>query len=323
MSEPSAAAVRAAVAKLVPDATVNDVEPVEAGKNAVYAVSLDEREAILKVGTASPDRVRAEPEIMGVVRERTGIPVPAVLGASDDALERPWYLAERVPGRTTPDRPTDLPVAVLERLCVEAGRHLAELHDLDRFEGFGPLVPDEGDVRVADPDVGWPALLSRATAAKVEDLAERFDPLRDDLQAYADAVADDLAGRGPFASAFVHMDYRPANLVFTPEAATVTRGVLDWAGAAAAPPAYEVAHAEALLSDWPRLADAERTRLRKCFEAGYAEVRDLPAVPAAYRVDARLRLMKHLDVEVGDRDPAAVRDRADDHRRRLDAFGVP
>ncbi len=37
------------------------------------------------------------------------------------------------------------------------------------------------------------------------------------------------------------MDYRPANLVIDPDANCVTQAVLDWAGAAATPAAYELA----------------------------------------------------------------------------------
>jgi len=119
------------------------------------------------------------------------------------------------------------------------------------------------------------------------------------------------------------MDYRPANLVLAPAGSTVTRAVLDWAGAAAAPPAYEVAHAEALLSDWPHLDEGERARLRDRFRSGYGEGRAVPDVPDPYRVDAQLRLMKHLEIEVGERGEAVIRERVVHHERRLDALGAP
>jgi aminoglycoside phosphotransferase (APT) family kinase protein len=324
VTQPSPSDVRTAVADLLPDATVTDVSPIEAGKNAVYAVGLDGRETVLKVGTASPDRVRAEPAIVAFVGEHTAIPVPTVVGAADDGpLGHPCYLAERVPRRTVPDRPEDLSVSLLERICTEGGRHLAELHALDSFDGVGPLVTDDGDLHVADPDAEWPQLLSRAMAAKVDALGDRFEDRADALRGYAASVDEALAGAGPFASAFVHMDYRPANLVLAPAGSTVTRAVLDWAGAAAAPPAYEVAHAEALLSDWPHLDEGERARLRDRFRSGYGEGRAVPDVPDPYRVDAQLRLMKHLEIGVGERGDAVIRERVVHHERRLDALGAP
>lgn len=321
MSPPSRSDVRAAVAELRPDTTVTDVATVETGKNAVYAVSFADREAVLKVGTASPDRVRVEPAVMRFVRDRTAVPAPAVLRAADDVLEYPCCLFDRVPGRTVPDRPSDLGLDVLARLCEEAGRHLADIHGVDEFGTFGPLVPDDDGVRVADSGEDWPSLLGRAMSAKIAELGERFEQHRDALQAYADGVGDECRRAAPFDPVLVHMDYRPANLVFDPDASPVTRAVLDWAGAAAAPAAYEVAHADALLTEWPRFDNDEQAQLRERFRSGYASVGETLDIPDVYQVDARLRLMKHLETDVRDRD-VAIETRVDEHVRSLYALDV-
>jgi len=309
--------LRAAVRAIRPGGTVEAIERIAAGKNAVYAVSLADREAVLKVGTAAPDRVAAEPAILRFVRARTGLPVPEPLGVSDGALDAPCCLLERVPGRTFPDRPRGLDPELLGRLCEEAGRILAALHDAAAFDAVGPLVPD-GDGVAVDSGPSWPALLGRALEAKVDALDARFDDRRPALRAYAEAAPEAVAALAPFDPAPTHMDYRPANLVVAPEAPAATRAILDWGGAAAAPPAYELAHAEALLTAWPGVDADRRAALAERLRAGYG---DPPSVPDAYRVDARLRLAKHLAVEVEDEE-AALAARADDHRRALAELGA-
>lgn len=319
---PSEAAVRAALADLCPDTTVRDLATIEAGKNAVYAVTFADREAVLKVGTASPDRVRAEPAILRFVRDRTGVSVPAVLAASDEVLEHPCCLFERVAGRTVPDRPTDLSSDVLARLCEDGGRHLAALHEVDSFETVGPLVPGDDGVAVRESCEDWPSLLERAMTAKIEALGERFDRYEATLRDYVASAVDEHRRSASVDPVLVHMDYRPANLVFDPDEPFRTRAVLDWAGAAAAPAAYEIAHAEALLTDWPQLDATDRADLRARFRSGYASEGGVPEIPALYRVDARLRLMKHLDLAVDESDESARETRAAEHVRSLAALDV-
>lgn len=322
VSLPSEAAVRTALADLRPGATVRDLATIEAGKNAVYTVTFADREAVLKVGTASPDRVRTEPAILRFVRDRTGVPVPAVLAASDNVLEHPCCLFERASGRTVSDRPTDLSTDVLVRLCEDGGRHLAALHEIDSFETVGPLVPGDDGVAVRESCEDWPSLLRRAMTAKIEALGERFDCYEATLRDYVASTVDDHCRSASVDPVLVHMDYRPANLVFDPDEPFRTRAVLDWAGAAAAPAAYEIAHAEALLTDWPHLDAAERASLRARFRSGYDLGSGLSEIPSLYRVDARLRLMKHLGLEVDDSDESAREARAAEHVRSLAALDV-
>lgn len=318
----SPSGVRAIVAAVCPERTIRAVSEIEPGKNAIFAVNFGDGAAVLKVGTASPDRVRAEPAIVRFVRRRTDVPVPRVLGATEAAIDHPACLFERVPGRTVPDRPDDLPVSELGRICTDAGRNLAALHAVDEFAAVGPLVPDGDGVAVAAAGHDWPGLFRRGMAAKLEALDDRFDRYQDALRDYVDTTAAAAAESAGVDPVLVHMDYRPANLVLDDGERGRTRAVLDWAGAAAAPAAYELAHAEALLTDWPRLDEADRARLTARLRKSYASRRRWPEIPTVYRVDARLRLMKHLDLEVGDRDEATVTDRVHEHVAALERLGV-
>ena len=321
MTVPSEPAVRETVATLVDD-DVRTVRPLDAGKNAVYEVTLDDRRAVLKVGTATPDRVRAEPGLVDVVDARTDVPVPTVLCAGQDHLEHPYCLYERVPGRTYGDRPASLTADLLGRVCETAGRHLADLHAVTTFDRFGPVVPDDGTPTIPEGHEDWLPQFRRILDAKATAVDDRFADLRGPIQDYARDLDEDDLGSESQEAALVHMDYRPANLVLDPDGSPVTRAVLDWSGAAAAPPAYELAHAETLLTEWPRLDNGTRTRLVNRFRTGYDELVDRPAVPDPYRVDARLRLVKHFAVETESLDASATDARAAAHRRALASLGV-
>ncbi len=321
VSEPSERAVKTTVQDLV-DGTVQEVTPLDAGKNAVYEVTLADREAVLKVGTATPDRVRAEPGVVDFVGSRTDVPVPTVLRTGDDRLDHPYCLYERVPGRTFSDRPTSLPVDLLADVCEAGGRHLGELHAVTTFDRFGPVVCEDEGPSVPEGHDDWLPLFRRVLAGKAASVDDRFADLRDPIREYAQALDGDAFGADTSGPALVHMDYRPANLVVDPDRSPVTRAVLDWSGAAAAPPAYELAHAETLLTEWPRLDDPDRERLATRFRTGYDATNDVPPVPDPFRVDARLRLVKHFGVETASLDASATEARAAAHRCALASLGV-
>lgn len=322
MTLPSESRIQAAVTELRPDAPVTDITAIETGKNAVYVVSFTDRDAILKVGTATPGRVKAEPAIIRFVRDRTSVPVPEVLQAADDVLAYPCCLYNRVPGRTISDRSTDLSFDRLARLCEEAGQNLADLHSVSPFEACGVLTRSGDGIVVSGNGEAWPSVLRQVMTAKISELGERFAQYRDALRDYADSVDERCQRFAPFDPVLTHMDYRPANLVVDPAASRVTRAVLDWGGAAAAPASYEIAHAKALLTDWPGLTDSDRDALRKRFWAGYAPEGDQLDVPDVYKVDARLRLMKHLDTEVSGRDSALIESRVESHLQSLQRLDV-
>lgn len=313
------------------DRSVRSVERIERGKNAVYRVAPEEGgepDAVVKVGTASSGRVAVEPAVMDRVRTATDLPVPDVPGRSpggDGPLDHPWFLAEWVPGRTPDLRSKDLQFETLARVCREAGRNLGALHAAFSLDGVGPLVEDGEDLAPPNPVEKWPTLFERVVRSQLEELSgSRFD---DALPAVEEALADAVAAMErapPPDPVLCHLDYRLGNLVVRSDDRPATAGILDWGGAAAAPPAYELAHTEGILLDWPRF-DADRTTmLRNRFYEGYEECGGgRPALGSEdttrwYRLPARLRLMKHLDQEMAGRPDVAVDRRAHEHVAALE-----
>jgi len=288
---------------------VVSVECLTPGKNTAFAVGYADQETVLKIGTAAPDSVRAESAVVQFVAGRTSIPVPAVLAAGEAPLPAPFALFERVAGRTVDDLSPALSSATLRGVGATAGRHLATLHATETFDDAGPLVAGPDGLQPADVASDWPSVFEQTLRAKVDDLPPAFDAHADTVDA---AVAWAATNPGRYGDCVpTHLDYRPANLVLrsgdgvdggaadgasddsgTDDGADPVVAVLDWGGAAAAPAAYEIAHTEALLTTWP---DTDES-VRECLRTGYRAVAErVPSVPNAARVDAVLRLAKHLE----------------------------
>ncbi|WP_162224126.1 phosphotransferase family protein [Halorussus salinus] len=335
--------LREEVGAALPDADLREATPIEEGKNDAYLVVVeqegDERELVLKVGDGDfADGYRAEARVLSAVGERTAIPVPEVVGTGafgDD----PSLLAERVPGANPACDPESLAPEAFERVCADAGRNLALLHetfpagdcDLLPDDGWGMLALDSGAdaLHFAREFPDWPTYFEAWLTHNVERLADtRFEDLRPALADRAEEFTDQLRSLGPFESVLTHGDYRLGNLLVDPETGA-TRGVVDWATPTAAPPTWELAVTEAILIDWPALGDSRQDELR---DRLYEEYRDeSPGLLGGEefethrllcRFGARLRLMVNLGEEMAGRSESAVEARAREHREALREFGV-
>ena len=335
--------LRKAVTTALPDADLREARPIEAGKNDAYLLVAecegDERELVLKVGDGDfAGGYRAEARVLSAVGERTAIPVPEVVGTGafgDD----PSLLAERVPGSNPACDPETLASEAFERVCADAGRNLALLHDtfpagdcdLIPDDGWGMLALDAGAERLhfAREFPDWPTYFETWLAHNIDRLEDtRFDDLRPALADRAEEFAAEVRSLAPFESVLTHGDYRLGNLLVDPETGA-TNGVVDWATPTAAPPAWELAVTEAILLDWPALDDSRQTELRdRLFEEyrdespGLLGREEFETHRRRCRFGARLRLMVNLGEEMAGRSESAVEARAREHRRALREFGV-
>jgi aminoglycoside phosphotransferase (APT) family kinase protein len=316
------------------------VEPFDHGKNDVYSLRVergtDEEHVVLKIGTSTHEAAfRAEPHLLTLVAERTSIPVPRVLGTSDtgtDSLEAPFFLMEHTDGTATEQRPDELPSGVLERVCVEAGRNLGELHAAFEFEGFGPVRLDEqGEFHIARTFGGWPELLETSVKASADTLAgTRFEDLVSRFTSHAETVSERLDGE--FDPVLMHHDYRLENLLLDSDAVTggwdggpVTRTVLDWGNPSAGDAQYELVQTAALLTDRPELPPSRQNRFRKRLYEGYEETNSLERDAAFgerryyYRLQMLVRLLKNFEVVVAKAECDADT-RANELRRSIDEW---
>ncbi|WP_436911945.1 phosphotransferase family protein [Halosimplex marinum] len=277
--------VAAAVAALRAGWTVLDAEPMPAGSDIVYGVTVRDardrrREAVLKcfrsdgpVDGRSPERFLVEVDLLELVGRETDIPVPEVYGTyrSRDGLPGPAFLMGRLPGEPPLGVAVGGREAAAERLLRESGRLLARVHDLRSFDAFGDLVSRDGGPAVRDGRATWPDRLRDIVDDSLDGLAgTRFAGLEEPLREYADdRFAElDLAAD----AALLHGDYRPGNLLADPDTGDLT-AVLDWGAAQAGDPRYELAWAVREFSGRAPVGSADRERVREAFVDAYEEGR--------------------------------------------------
>ncbi|WP_135363555.1 phosphotransferase family protein [Halosimplex halophilum] len=281
----SAEQVAAAVAALRANWTVLDAEPMPAGSDIVYGVTVRDahdrrREVVLKcfrrdgpVEGRSPERFFVEVDLLELVGRETAIPVPEVYGAyrSRDGLPAPAFLMERLPGEPPLGVAAEGRAAVAERLLRESGRYLARIHDLRSFDAFGDLVSGDGGPAVRDGRATWPARLRDIVDDSLDGLAgTRFADLAERLREYADGRFDELDLAAD--AALLHGDYRPGNLLADPGTGEPT-AVLDWGAAQAGDPRYELAWAVREFAGRAPVGSVARARVREAFIDAYEESR--------------------------------------------------
>lgn len=328
----SADEVREAVTAVSPDAEVCAASPVERGKNTVYDVTVESggerRELVLKVGDHHfAAGCRAEPLLLEAVAERTDVPVPEVVGAGHLDGD-PYFVAERAPGANPACAPERLPPAAFERVCLDAGRHLGDLHAAFPADGWGTLGVERGadDLEFVREFDDWPSYFEAWLDHNVERLEDtRFADLAPELASRTAELADELATHGPFDPVITHGDYRLGNLLVDPETGE-TNAVIDWAAPVAATAEYDLAVTEAVLVDWPAFDAERRRRLRERLYEGYRRTNDLERGEAfearrrLHSLGTRLRLAVNLREEMAGRPESELEARASEHRAALREF---
>lgn len=263
---------------------IRDATPIEEGLNAVFRVTLaDDTRLVLKMATlATNEEFRVEPAVLDRLDRETEAPVPSVESVSpddDNPLDAAHYLMEYCEGRTVANI-LDLSPDTLERLVAETGNHLASIHELDGWGGFGSLVVEESDLTVADPRP-WSAVFAK----QVDDILGRVTGegfVADDEARFADlepsmrAVFDGFEGGGDLRPTLLHEDVRSANLVLAPDddAAALVRAVID-PGSLVGDGLLDLALAEVAFVDVPLGGTDRADGLRASLRNGYCGEHDV------------------------------------------------
>ncbi|MCU4801110.1 phosphotransferase [Halobacteria archaeon HArc-gm2] len=338
------AAVEGMVATLRPEWRVTSIRREAEGTDFVATLDVETTDAatrtvVLKATTTNlvPSVVaRSEPRLLDLVDRETSVPVPSVLGFRDEHGEypEPFYLLEHVEGENFEGQSDELPSAVRERVCRDAGRHLAQLHELDPLEAYGRIGIRNGELTVLDTDEhrsydDFHESLVASYDNTLDDLLDGgyFPDLADDSERFADlvpAIREYVhetvpALPTPGDPRYCHHDYRYGNLLIDPETGE-TRAVLDWANLTATDPAYNLASVESVLLH-PDSDRGDTASLRTVFRESYASERSDWSFDAetrermsVYHLLCRLDAMACLPLWYEDATPAERDGRAEEHR---------
>jgi len=246
----------------------------------VYMVTLDhggeEYEVVVKFKPAGDVPFDVEPKLHEYVANRTDVPVSRILVFKQDPIAdaRPYFVTERVHGENLSEQFATLSRENRSRVMRQAGSILGDLHSEIGFEAFGRLDLHNGRLIVRDWMGSWREYfeqltrthLSRLDNTSFSDVAGRA---RGQIEPALEVVPEDGVPR------LVHDDFRPANLLFDPDAAEPITAVLDWQDVLAALPEYNLAQTEFLFID-SSFSDPEiRESLRTEFHDGYTDHRPM------------------------------------------------
>jgi aminoglycoside phosphotransferase (APT) family kinase protein len=327
-------AIRSVVSAQFTGVSIDAIEAVEGGKNAVYRISLDggpAEEIIVKAATATPNRVRSEAAAINHVEEQTEIPVPTVLGTvlpddEENPLDVSWLLTESVPGESVGPK-DEIDQELFEQVAHEAGQYLGRLHAECTFEGVGPLQITEDGLDAALPEDQWADVYRQLVESQLDELeGTRFETLIPEVRTHLEEAAQQVRHEESAQPVMVHLDFRPANFRLLPGEPPVIEAVLDWGGVAAAPPAYELAQTERVLLDRFGLADENISAAKEQFYAGYEQVRGSRTAHTRemqrrfYDHPACLRLMKHFGRLMADEPAEVTEERAREHVRDVRGY---
>ncbi|MEF8813330.1 MAG: phosphotransferase [Halovenus sp.] len=255
----------------VGDEKPRKMEPLDRGNRKRTAVArYPERGPVVVQVCGERTWLRTEAALLTAIRERTSVPVPPVLAAGEtDGVA--YMVTAYVAGTDLHEQFTGLEPAQRRALARTFGEHLGALHEQFRFDGYGSLVVDDGELTAWRES--WPAWLAEYGRSAVERLPAAFDPVREGVRALLAEPAVDTA---PPARLFP-WDFRPGNALVADGHLTA---ILDWEAPLAAAPGLAAAKAEYLVADW---YVADPTPLREAFGEGYERVRPYPTVQPVHR----------------------------------------
>ncbi len=239
----SESVLKACVQRLAPEVDgAIALRPVATGKfNSSYYAQCGDADYVLRVAPADDagfifyekNMMRQEPEIHGLLLERTSVPAPRIVGFDDsrEILDRDFLLMERLPGLTLAEA-TEVDTG---RVMEQVGRALAEAHSI-RAEQYGYL----GAHRPMEPASNWRDAFATMWRLLIEGVVA-CGHYNEDESALLLGLFDEFASVFDYSEAacLLHMDVWAQNILV--DAKGDLSGLVDWDRAVWGDPEIEFA----------------------------------------------------------------------------------
>ena len=230
--------------------------------------------------------MRQEPELHGVLRSRTTVPVAEVVAFDDSrtVIDRDFILMERLPGMPW----TEIGTVNEDRVLGQVGEHLAQTHRITAEE-YGYL----GSHRPMAPSPSWAEAFTTMWDLLIEDVAGVgfYDSAESEMLRALLRRHHALFDR-EVPSSLLHMDVWHQNILLDDTGAVT--GLIDWDRALWGDPEIEFA-----VLDYCGIS-------QPAFWEGYGQARDTSAEASTRQVFYLLyELQKYIVIEQGRRNNAA------------------
>jgi aminoglycoside phosphotransferase (APT) family kinase protein len=216
-----------------PGSSLRHFEACEEGWfNAVHRLELDNgSQCILKIAPPSAvpvlryehDLITTEVQALRLVRERTNLPVPAVLAWNDSCqvLPIPWFIMEHCPGKLLSSLRPSLDPNAQHAIDAQLARHLASMNSItaQKFGRFDATAPR---------DSKWSVAFSRLVDDVLADATDADVQLPVPVTAIADLIASQSAALNRVSEPhLVHWDLWDPNVFIDPITLEVV-GLIDF-----------------------------------------------------------------------------------------------
>jgi aminoglycoside phosphotransferase (APT) family kinase protein len=242
--------------------------------NAVHRLELDDgSQCILKIAPPPAirvlryehDLITTEVQALGLVRERTGLPVPAVLAWDNSCqlLPSPWFIMEHCPGKLLSSLRPDLDADAQYAIDAQVASYVASINGITG-QTFGR--PDS----TAPRDSVWSVAFTRLVDDVLADATDAAVRLPVPATAIAGLVASHSAALDPVTRpCLVHWDLWDSNVLIDPDTLKVA-GLIDFERVLWADPLMEAqfagkrSHDPILGAYGQRLLDEPYAATRRC-----------------------------------------------------------
>ncbi|MEF8825849.1 MAG: phosphotransferase [Halapricum sp.] len=256
-------------------------QPAGGSQTDVYMVTLDYQgesyEVVVKFQPGNGDDSALEPYLHEYVADRADLPVPRILVFKENPEQNvpPYFVTERMEGDSLSDQFDGLDRGLQATIMTQVGKILGELHSTIAFEGFGYFGLEDGRLVVESLTWDWREFFEELTRDHLQRLETTpFDDLTKPAQRGIDQSIDAIPTTAT--PRLVHDDFRPANLMFDPDAEEPIRAVLDWQNVLAGHPEYNVAQTEFLFIDSVIRDSEAKATLRERLHEGYRKYHEFP-----------------------------------------------
>lgn len=267
-----------AINQLGLESQIIEIEDVSGHNNRIFKVRLKDRTVICKfcTGENGSEDCRKEVNMHQLLKNKTNVKTPEILysDASTEKTEFPFLITEYIEGESLQDSFPELKAGKQVEVVEQAGQILGEVHSKISIDFAGELIPENGNI-VVEGESSWIEYIKEELSQATEKAENtRFS----DLTEKAEDLVTKLSELDEPRKTLVFYDFRPDNVIAKNGR---IKALIDFERAWAGDPLWDYAYSEMSFVephhyyDMHKLPNADEEELRKVFQGGYEQEKEL------------------------------------------------